>query len=245
MELTPLGRSLVEPVSDLLVRIDATLGTRPGFDPATTRRRFRIVASDYVVEVVMADVLQRVHRLAPGVHIELVAPSDDAAAALEGGDLDLMVMPALFASTAHAHTPLFDDCFVLLADRAHPQVGASVSLAQYVALRHVGFDNAGKAFFERWFERTHGDVRRVEASAYGFGMLPRLLPGTEWVATVPWRLAQRLLGWLPLRAARLDFEVPQLQEVLQWHSLREMDPGAQWLREQTLAQAAALPPLPE
>ena len=33
MELTPLAESLVEPVNDVLLRIDATIATRPEFNP--------------------------------------------------------------------------------------------------------------------------------------------------------------------------------------------------------------------
>ncbi len=35
MELTPRGLSLVEPVREALLRIQATLGTQPSFDPGT------------------------------------------------------------------------------------------------------------------------------------------------------------------------------------------------------------------
>ncbi len=41
MRLTPLAESLVEPVQDILVKVDSTLGTRPDFEPATAQRRLR------------------------------------------------------------------------------------------------------------------------------------------------------------------------------------------------------------
>jgi LysR family transcriptional regulator, nod-box dependent transcriptional activator len=59
--LTLLGVSLLEPVSDLLVRFDATLGTRLEVDLASTRRFFFVMASDYVLTVLLADLLRRVH----------------------------------------------------------------------------------------------------------------------------------------------------------------------------------------
>ena len=40
MELTPLAQSLVEPINDLLLRIDATISARPEFVPESTRRHF-------------------------------------------------------------------------------------------------------------------------------------------------------------------------------------------------------------
>jgi len=61
MELTSLAQSLVEPVNDVLLRIDATIATRPEFNPLTTSRHFSLVASDYSINVLLLDVLRRVH----------------------------------------------------------------------------------------------------------------------------------------------------------------------------------------
>jgi len=75
MELTSLAESLVEPVNDVLLRIDATIATRPEFDPLITRRHFSVVASDYSISVLLLDVLRRVHRDAPGMSLEFRNPA--------------------------------------------------------------------------------------------------------------------------------------------------------------------------
>jgi hypothetical protein len=46
-----------------------------------------------------------------------------------------------------------------------------------------------------------------------------------------------------VRTVRLNFAVPRLVEVLQWHKVRELDPGLQWLRNLITEQAAILPPV--
>ena len=80
MELTPLAESLVEPLTDALLRIDATITTRPEFNPLTTNRRFSVVASDYSINVLLLEVLRRVHREAPGLSVEFRTPSESAPA---------------------------------------------------------------------------------------------------------------------------------------------------------------------
>lgn len=245
MDLTQLGQSLQEPVNDLLVRIDTTLGTRPEFDAATTRRRFSIMASDYVISVLLADVLQRVHFEAPGVAIELRLPSKDSTAQLESGDLDLLVTPELFTATGHASAPLFEDDYCVVADRANHDVNGTISLAQFSALRHVCYESQGKPFFETWFERTHGEIRQVELTAHSFQLLPLLVLGTKRVATMHAHMAERIAATMPVKLVRLDFAVPRIVEVLQWHKLRDLDPGSQWLRQMIVEQAASLTrPLP-
>lgn len=243
MELTPLARSLVGPINDLLVRIDATLGIKPEFDPASTRRRFSLVASDYVVSVFIAGVLNRVHQEAPGVSIELRQPAAENAAQLEAGEIDLLIAPEGFASGRHSAVNLFDDGYCAVVDRDHPDVGESLSLAQYAQLAHISVESMGKPFFESWFDRTHGEIRQVQVVAHTFALLPQLVAGTRLVGTMHARAAAMLTPSLPLKSVRLDFAVPRLTEVLQWHEARDLDPGAQWLRELIIAQAQQLPPL--
>jgi LysR family nod box-dependent transcriptional activator len=227
-------------VNDLLVRIDTTLGTRPEFDPATTRRRFSIMASDYVIGVLLADVLQRVHLEAPGVSIELRAPSKDSTAQLESGDLDLLITPALFTATGHASASLYEDDYCVVADRDNQDVSDTLSLAQFSALRHVCYESQGKPFFETWFERTHGEIRQVELTVHSFQLLPLLVLGTKRVATMHSHMAKRSAASMAVKLVRLDFAVPRILEVLQWHKLRELDPGSQWLRQCIIEQAGRL-----
>jgi LysR family transcriptional regulator, nod-box dependent transcriptional activator len=243
MELTPLAESLVGPINELLLRIDATLGIRPGFDPATTRRRFTIVASDYVVSVLLVDVLRRLNKEAPGLTIELRQPSKEAASWLEAGEIDFLIAPEPFASGEQAAINLFDDGYCAVVDRDHPEVGDSITLAQYLQLGHVVFEHFGKPFFEAWFDRTHGEVRQVEVVCHTFGLLPDVVAGTRRIATLHARAAAHVEDRYPVRCVRLDFSVPRLVEVLQWHKLRDLDPGGQWLRQVIIDQAKTLPPL--
>ena len=71
MELTPLAEALVAPIRDIMTRIDAAISTDPQFEPATSKRRFSITASDYVVRVLLLDVMRQVHRVAPSVTFDI------------------------------------------------------------------------------------------------------------------------------------------------------------------------------
>jgi DNA-binding transcriptional LysR family regulator len=244
MELTPLAEGLIDKVNDLLLRVDTTLATQPEFDPARTRRHYTIVSSDYVVSVLLMDVLREVSGQAPGVTIELLQPSAGASAALEAGEVDFVVNPELFTVDSQSASPLFEDTYHAVVDRHHPEVGETMSLAQYMGLGHVTFQNKGRPMFETWLARAHGDERRQEVLTNNFGMLAPLVIGTRRVATMHTRMAMQMAAVLPVRMVRLDFDVPRLVEVLQWHKYRDLDPGSVWLRELIMAHAKQLPPLP-
>jgi DNA-binding transcriptional LysR family regulator len=243
MALTPLAEGLVQPVGDILQRIDATLGQRPVFDPAQSRRHFSIVASDYVVQVLIADVLATLQQQAPGITVELRQPSPAALAELDAGELDFLIAPEHFVRGSQTACPLFEDNYCAVVDRDHPDIGASLDLPNYLLQGHVAFHNQGKPYFESWFECTHGHARRVEVTAHNFSILPRLVAGTRRVATMHRRLAELLAQTQPVKLVSLDFETPKIVEVLLAHRYRELDAGGAWMRGliRDRAQALSLP----
>jgi LysR family transcriptional regulator, nod-box dependent transcriptional activator len=247
MELTSLAESLVEPVNDVLLRIDATIATRPEFNPLSTRRHFSVVASDYSISVLLLDVLRRIHRDAPGMSLEFRNPSESAAAELEAGEVDFIINPESQHSPVQSGTVLFEDSYVIVVDAGNKEVEDPVTMEQYLTLRHVAFKSGkyGLPQFETWMSNRHGDERYVEVVAHSFNLLPQLVIGTSRVATMHTRLAKQLAGSLPIRLIKPAFEIPRLIEVLQWHKYRDLDPGSMWLRDAILEGARTLPPLAE
>jgi DNA-binding transcriptional LysR family regulator len=241
MELTPLAETLVEKVNDLMLRLDATLATRPDFDPVTSRRQFSIVASDYVTQVLLVDVLREVHREAPGIQIEFRQPSNTAAVDLENGEVDFVINPARFVTPNQASTVLFEDSYHLVVDPAHSRVGERVNLEQFKALSLVTLENNGRPQFESWFIAEHGALPHTEVIVNSFGLLPQLVLGTARAAVLHTRMALQARQHWPIRLVKLAFDAPRLVETLQWHRYRDLDPGSQWLREKIIDRAKALP----
>jgi LysR family nod box-dependent transcriptional activator len=245
MELTSLAESLVEPVNDVLLRIDATIATRPEFNPQSTRRHFSVVASDYSINVLLLDVLRRVHREAPGMSLEFRTPSESAAAELVAGEVDFIVNPESQNSAVQSGAILFEDSYAIVVDAGNTEIGDSISLEQYLASRHVAFQSGklGLPQFETWMANRHSEERRVEVVAHSFYLLPQLVIGTTRLATMHTRLARQLAGSVPIRLVKPAFQIPRLVEMLQWHKYRDLDPGSMWLRDVILEGARNLPPL--
>ena len=247
MELTPLAESLVEPLTDALLRIDATITTRPEFNPLTTNRRFSVVASDYSINVLLLEVLRRVHREAPGLSVEFRTPSESAPTELEEGEVDFIINPESQNSPMQSGVVLFEDSYVIVVDADNQEVGDSIGIEQYLALRHVAFKSGkfGLPHLETWVANRYRDERRVEVITHSFSLLPRLVVGTARIATMHTRLAQQCAGSLPVRLVKPAFEIPRLVEVLQWHKYRDLDPGSMWFRDMIIEGARTLPSLDE
>ena len=243
MRLTPRAESLVQPVRDIILKVDSTLGVRPDFDPATAKRHFVIIASDYVSHVLLGDVLQRVERAAPGLSFDIRPTYPGMAQDLDQGRVDFLVTPAHLTVADHPHAVLFEDTYHVIACREHPALEGGVTLEQYQSLGHVVYQNeqGNNPWYEQWYANQHGNTRRIEVVTNAFALMSRFIVGTRRIATLQTRLARQLEESMGLRLHQPPIETPRLTEVLQWHRYRDDDPGVQWLREQIVAVAEQLP----
>jgi len=66
--------SLAPLLADAMQAVERLLSTSAEFDPATSQRTFRIVASDYITTVLLTPLLPKLERLAPRVRLELHLP---------------------------------------------------------------------------------------------------------------------------------------------------------------------------
>jgi DNA-binding transcriptional LysR family regulator len=232
MELTPLAQSLVEPIHDVIMRIDSAIATEPTFDPARSKRHFALTASDYVIRVFLKDVLAELHRLAPGISFDFRQSTGRVQEELESGEVDFVIGPEIDVLSEHPKETLFDDSYTVIAWKDSKLVGDKLSLDEYMSLKHVVFrsEHRGIAWLERWFAGRYGDVRQIDVSTPSFMLLPHLVVATDRIATVQLRLARTYLQTLPIRLVEPAFELPKLTEILQWNVHRDPDPAIRWLR---------------
>ena len=245
MQLTPLAQSLVEPVRDLILRIDSTLSIKPDFIPEQAQRHFVIIASDYVDRVLMAEVLRRVSHVAPGLTFDLRPTHAGMMADLDQGRADFLVTPAHLAVDAHPQKILFEDTYRVIACQQHPDLAGVIHLEQYKELGHVVYqdEQGGNPWFEQWYANEFGRTRRIEVVTHGFNLMPRFLVGTRRIATIQTRLAVQFEQSMPIQVLPAPMSTPRLTEVLQWHTLRDADPGTTWMRNQIVDVASRLPSL--
>jgi LysR family transcriptional regulator, nod-box dependent transcriptional activator len=248
MELTPRGLSLVEPVREALLRIQATLGTQPTFDPATVQRTFTLIVSADALLRVMPAVFRRISREAPGIQCHVEHFSETTLSRLEYGDADLYLglnSLRLFGLKAFPETLRIIDLrpvrWVCIASRDHPSVQDTITEAQYLALPHVfGWPSGHTIPLEEMVRRlTNADID-VRATTQGLLEIPSLIVGTELIATLPEHLAMALERLAPVKVVPLPFETPETREVVIWHKRNEPDPGHAWMRE-IIIEAARMP----
>jgi DNA-binding transcriptional LysR family regulator len=217
----------------MLVRLDSTITTRPSFDPATSDRVFRIFVSDYTQLVFVPHLLALAHAERCNVRFDFLPQVADPQRSLERGEADLLIIPRGLMSPDHPQELLYTEQFVCVTWRHGALADGALTLDRYLAAGHVVMqphDALGESF-EGAFARRHGVVRRVAVSSYGFSALPAMVVGTDLVATVHARLARLLQTALPITLHTPPLPIDAMEQALQWHQYRTLDPGLAWLRE--------------
>jgi len=249
---TPLGTSLAGPVRELLVRTEATLDSRPVFDPTAAKRDFKVMMSDYVSAVLMAEVTRRVERSAPLVRFEVLPHGVPPWDALEKGEVDLLLMPQQFLPAHFPSEVLFDDYYVCVAWKENPLLGERITRAQYLALGHViarpGSHLVRQPTVDEIFFTEQRLNRRIESIVAEFSVLPQYLVGSTRIATMHYRLARLYADHLPLKILPLPFRFTAIRQAAAWRAHRSQDLGLAWVRQllrSTAEELARHAPTPE
>jgi DNA-binding transcriptional LysR family regulator len=242
MTLTPLAESLVEPVRSILEQVHFTIVVNVPFDPATSRRVFTIAASDYAVTVLLTDALRRISAEAPGVTVVII-PLRERTPASEDLGLDLVILPTAYAPAALPREVLFEDAFTAIVWNGHSSVSDTLHPDQYHRLPHavVSFSDDTHINYDERLGEQAGCELHAQVVAPSYHALPALIVGTDRVATLQMRLAEKLAASYPIRVVPLPVPLPLLEEAMMWHPRLDRDAAHAWLRSVLRETAAALP----
>lgn len=242
MTLTPLAESLVEPVHSILEQVHRTIIVNVPFDPATSRRVFTIAASDYAVTVLLTDALRRIGKDAPGVTVVII-PLRERTPESEDLGLDLVILPKAYAPAALPREVLFEDAFTAIVWNGHSSVSDTLHAEQYHRLPHavVSFSDDTHVNYDERLGEQAGFGLHAQVVAPSYHALPALIVGTDRVATLQMRLADKLAASYPIRVVPLPLPLPVLEEAMMWQPRLDRDAAHAWLRGVLRETAAALP----
>jgi DNA-binding transcriptional LysR family regulator len=233
MQPTPYAMELTKPIREVLLTIQSSITAKPVFDPTTSKRHFRLVTSDYLISVLFAQVIQKIHQEAPNITFEMLGPGDNSGELLVRGEVDLMIVPERYIIEGHPSKLLFEEEHVCVVWQGNTQVGDSLTLEQYMEMGHVsvGFGRTRHMSIEEWFMNQYGFNRRLEVITNDFNTLPQLVVGTRRIATMHQRLAHLYAKYLPLRILQPPVKIPVMREFMLWHRSVDGDPMHRWLRD--------------
>lgn len=229
--LTPRAVRLLPSLERGLSELEGAIAGEPEFDPKTARRRFTIGAADYLQALIMGPLLRKVASRAPHVDLTVVV-FPNLPELVESGGIDLALTVSGQESKNASRAPLFAESFVCLVRKDHPTIKRRLSLEQYLAARHVVVSPSGTAgslvdtaLAERGLER------RIALRVTNFLIAPVVVSETDFINTMPARLAHQLARTYPLRLLPPPLELPSFEYIMVWDPRLDHDPAQRWLRE--------------
>lgn len=232
MKPTPRALELARRIDPLLLSLQQAVKDKPGFDPSTAKRVFRVGLTDALEVALMPELMRRLAKVAPGVG--LISRSTDAprvSSMLDASEIDLAVGVFRERAAWQRSRALFRWRFVCVFNpRLVKARGKKLSLAQYLRYPHLltSFTADLRGFIDDQLEKM-GLERRVIFSSPNFATSPFIVQQMPAMTTVPTFIAGAWRDALDLEVRPLPFRVPEFEVTLLWTAANDADAGVSWL----------------
>jgi LysR family transcriptional activator of mexEF-oprN operon len=231
MQPTAFALDLIEQARPMLRGIERVLAPRQVFDPARSRRVFRLAAPDFL-PALFASLLVRLRSDAPGVSVEWTTAREPTLLDVAEGQIDIAIVPAQLR----------------MPEGASSEAIGALKWRCFGRERHPAFSRWGRKSWSQW---PHLVVRvgdsltspvNMAASAAGlersiagwvphFSAIAPILAGSDLLATLPSIAMAETLQPYRLDSRAVPFPIAPLPHAMIWSSRRSTSPEMTWLRE--------------
>jgi DNA-binding transcriptional LysR family regulator len=241
MQPTEKARAIAPLISTALDSLRQAVNEAGVFDAARSTLSFRLATTDYGEFIVLPELLRRVRETAPNVKVYSL-PFDRPVFAqrLERAELDLGLTVIEAGADRTQVEPQFRERFVCIARKGHPAIRRRSSVYKFVALDLDTFARLDHALVSRGgppvgaIDRAMAKVgreRRVVTTVANFTTLMFLVAGSDLIAAVGERMAQRMADLVGVSIYTLPFEVDGFAMSMAWDRSTDADQGQLWFRD--------------
>ncbi len=233
MAATPFTQRLAEPAARVLRIMETEINGLQSFDPATTTREYRIGMNELGAITLVPRLVRRLAELAPNAAISPVQlGSETLSTALESGQIDMAVGFFATSDPRLFQQRLYQRDYVCIANRDHPQVGATLSWRAFSLARKV--HTSAIPVTTGWLEtqlRKASFSPSVTMSIHHIAAIPFIVAASDMVAIVPRELYELFSPIVALKTVRLPKAIPAITIRQYWHPRIASDPSVKFLRE--------------
>ncbi len=242
--MTPTERAsqLAPLVRDVLSGIEKAVQPQTAFEPSSSERVFRIMASDYTESTLIPVLLGVLNKEAPNVSLDILNPSDVGFLDVEQGRVDLVINRFDTMPQSFHQTTVWSDRYACLLSRDNPIVD-KFDLEHYLEAQHVWVSKTGMGVGvginpkdeQRlgWVDEAlgkHGKKRRITVFTRHYQAAMRLAEQPNLVVTLPAKAAQVQAENARVVIKEPPFEIPPFELKMAWSPLLQHNPAHQWMR---------------
>ncbi|MBB4008368.1 LysR family transcriptional regulator [Allorhizobium taibaishanense] len=234
---TERGLALRVAMNDILGRIDSHLSSQTGFDPATSTRHFRIVASNCLGTVFMPQLIGAITDIAPGVSIDAspLPSQEDLMSGLSEGRIDAVIGNWPHPPDHLRIAPMLKTDIVCLVRSSHRFARRNwtrIPLQDYLNESHLSPTSERDAQFSPIDGRLLdlGLKRHIRATVPEYSIAPYVLARSDLVFTTGRHFAEQVAQTFPFAVLDAPEELGQMHFYTLWHDRKHHSPDQAWLR---------------
>ena len=240
--LTERAQTMIEPLRQSLASLEEIIKPAKAFDPTQRDYTFRIASADCMEAFFLPRLIARIRAQAPASRIMLrsVVANFDYAAALESGELDVVIGNWPSPPDNLRTVRLLSDDMVCIFGRDHPlNQKRLLTLAEYMTLEHVAPAPLSPVVPGPIDGRLAemGLSRDIRVMLPEFNLVPYVLMSTDLVFTSSRNFARHYEALLPISSVPAPEEFGRMNFYLLWHERAQNASANQWLRAQIAAVA--------
>jgi len=242
--MKPTERALdVQPkVRKILTETQFLLEPKQDFKPLTSKRVFRIMASDYAEATLFPKLIKNIRSEAPNIILDVLTPSDVSYQDLEQGRVDMAINRFNEIPQSFHQTTVWTDTFSCLVNSNNP-ASKNFGLKTYLEAQHVWVSKTGmgvgfginpeKSGGLGWIDQALsriGQKRKISVFTRHYQMPGLLVQNNDLIATLPTKVAVMQAENSDLEVKEPPFYIPEFELKMAWSPMLHHNPAHQWLR---------------
>jgi DNA-binding transcriptional LysR family regulator len=232
---TEYGESLLQHAQRVLRDVDFVSTPHGDFDPARSKRTFRVAAPDYLNDFFMPTLIACFREAAPAARLEILSlsPTLDHYASLDAGELDIVIGNWPKPDARFAKSDLFADKVVCMMRADHPLAREPLTREAYLGAAHLAptpYTGANAGAIDLGFAKARAE-RRIVATLPYFGLVPQVLLQSDLVFTTTRRFAIHYASLMPLAVIEPPIAFPRIRSYQMWHPQPDRPSDVGWLRD--------------
>ncbi|WP_100913257.1 LysR family transcriptional regulator [Pseudoalteromonas spongiae] len=249
---TERAKELQPVIRGVLLTLEETLQPNRDFEPASSNRVFRIMASDYAASTLAPMLLNRLQSLAPDTTLDIVTPSDVTFHDVENGKVDMAINRFDNLPQSFHQKRIWKDSFSCVVNANNP-VLENYSLDSYLKARHIWVSKTGfgvgvgmdPADVQKlgWVDEAlahFGKHRNIASFTRNYHVAIHLAKAQNLIATLPTKVAKIYESDNALKIVEPPFPIPPFELDMIWSPLLHRDASHIWLRQQIADVAETL-----
>ncbi|MCF2947725.1 LysR family transcriptional regulator [Paraglaciecola aquimarina] len=242
MAPTQRATELQPVIRDVLAKLETTIQTPVEFNPLTSQRTFRIMASDYAESTLIMAVIQKLNQLAPNISLDLITPSDVTFHDVEQGKVDMAINRFEELPQSFHQKVIWHDEFACVVNKSHPLV-SQLTIQNYLKAKHIWVSKTGfgvgvgidpkQVQKLGWVDEELtklGKQRDIKVFTRHYHVALQLAKGQNLVATLPRRAADLYKNDPGVAILQPPFTIPAFPLKMAWSAILQHDTGHIWFR---------------